>query len=230
VDIIPAIKNHCRGNNREENRPSDALRPQAVAQQRHEQDQAEPKENGDESQPVFAVVVKIRRTGHASQEQRGVVQGGTVVLVGIVLVTALLPKLAELDGVHRLVIVHGTVIEPGQAQRQSHGSGQHQNGYLRTIHPRPKKTPNTKLQTPNSRKTPNIKSRTPPNRCALYHISAVQQFEFWNFSGVWCLVFGVLFPDPLAVAVAGIKAHLGRRPYTSISVYSFSALSVLPLE
>jgi len=51
------------------------------------------------------------------------------------------------------------------------------------------KTPKTKLQTPEKLQLPSSKAAS---------LRQVLEFEVWDFSGAWCLGFGILADRPLS--------------------------------
>src|SRR2546426_11662525 len=77
---------------------------------------------------------KIRRTRQAGNSQGRVKQRGTMMFIGIVLVGALFPKLAELDGVDGFIIVHWPLVEPGTAKEKSQANDHQEDDGAKSEH------------------------------------------------------------------------------------------------
>ena len=98
---------------------------QAVGDERQEQDQADAKEDGGEPEPVLAEGVEIpRRARQPPQGEGGVTERRAVMFVGVVFVAAMLPKLAELDAVDGLVVVHRALVQGTTPHHQREGGQQ----------------------------------------------------------------------------------------------------------
>src|SRR5580765_2933592 len=106
MNEISAVKDQGRRNCGEQPCPKNSWWAQTVFDQGKKQEQPQAKKNGDPSQAGIAVVVEVRSASQTLKGKSRVEEGRPVMLVGIVLVALVIPKLAELNCVDGLIIVH----------------------------------------------------------------------------------------------------------------------------
>src|SRR5262245_46251414 len=80
-------------------------------------------------------MLDIRSPGETRQAPCGVEERRSVMLVGIVFVTAVFPQLSEFDPVNRFVVVHRPLRQSGPAQHESGAEDKQQQQGEPLIHP-----------------------------------------------------------------------------------------------
>ena len=118
VDVVPAVEDHGRGDRDEQGRDHGADRAQEGRRAEVGGDERHAQRGGDDAQGALVDLDVPPRALEPGGGQGQVVEGGPVVLRGVVGVAPALEQGPELVRVHGLVGVHRTLGEARKAQRR----------------------------------------------------------------------------------------------------------------
>ena len=135
VNVILAVEDHRRGDGRKDGRPNRGVPAEPIGDERQQQNEPQSERHGDQPQFDLGEMSEVRRARQPRDGQRGVEERRSVMFVRIVLIPAVGPKLAELDAVDRLVIMHRALVQERTAQGQGQACGRQQTQQDGAVHP-----------------------------------------------------------------------------------------------
>ena len=124
VDIVTTVKNEGRRHCGEKRRPDRSGLAQAVRDERKQQDEPDPKQHRENTQTNLGEVIEIWTGGQPSERPGRISERRPMELVWIVFIAPLFPKLAELDGIDRLIIVHRPLVQPRATKPEAQNDNQ----------------------------------------------------------------------------------------------------------